>query len=200
MPADADFEARFENVAGTPILFVGGNKEEDKLVPFAKAVLDKYAAAEGFATFLVQKDSLDDATLLSWVNDHPKQFAPKKIKLRASERKYAAGYWLRVTDDDPNLEKEPILVEAVADRAKNEITVVSNRKVKAFQIFLNDEVLDLSREVRILHRRVDDQAEPRECFKGILKRGIEDTLDTSYSRPFCNTGEIYVASRPIEIG
>ena len=105
-----------------------------------------------------------------------------------------------MTDDDPSREKEPIFVEAVADRAKNEITVVTNKKVKAFELFLNDEVLDLSREVRILHRRVDDQAEPKELFKGVLKRGIEDTLDTSYYRPFCNTGEIYVASRPLEIG
>jgi hypothetical protein len=189
LPTDADFESRFENVAGTPILFVGGD---------AKPIMDKFGAVEGFA--LERKDTLDDATLLAWLNDHPKNFAPKKIKIRATERKYAASHWLRVTDDDPNQEKEPIFVEAVSDPVKNEITVVTNKKVKAIEIFLNDNVLDLSREVRILHRRVDDQAEPKELFKGVLKRGIEDTLDTSYYRPFCNTGEIYVASRPVEIG
>jgi hypothetical protein len=213
-PADPDFLQRFENAAGTPILFVGGNKEkvkvkapdtgeekeEEKIVPFAKTLLDKYATAEGFSPLLVQKDVLDDATLLSWLGEHPKVFAPKKIRLRASEAAYAESYWLVVKDYDANDEGDPIFIEAVADREKNEITVVTNKKVKAFGVFLNDDVLDLSREVRILHRRADDQAEAKELFKGLLKRGTEDTLDNYYYRPYCNTSEFYVASKSIEIG
>jgi hypothetical protein len=190
-PADPDFEVRFENAAGTPILFVGGE---------AKAILDKFATVEGFASLLVQKETLDDATLLAWLNEHPKVFAPKKIKLRANEMAYAESYWLTVKEYDPNLEKDPIFIEAVADREKNEITVVTNKKVKAFEVFLNDDVLDLSREVRILHRRTDDQAEPKELFKGLLKRGAEDTLDNYYYRPYCNTSEFYVASKSVEVG
>jgi poly(3-hydroxybutyrate) depolymerase len=200
LPLDPDFESRFENAAGTPILFVGGDKKEDKLVPYAKPLLDKYASVEGFSSFLVQKDALDDATLLGWVNDHPKVFAPKRIKLKATEAAYAESYWLVVKEYDTNLEKDPIFIEAVADREKNEITVVTNKKVKAFEVFFNDDVLDLSKELRILHRRTDDQAEPKELFKGLLKRVTQDALDNYYFRPYCNTSEVYVASKALETG
>lgn len=214
LPADPDFESRFENAAGTPILFVGGTKqmvkvkapdtgeekEEEKLVPYAKALLEKFATVEGFAGMLQQKDALDDATLLAWLNDHPKVFAPKRIKLKATEAAYAESYWLVVKEYDPNLEKDPIFIEAVADREKNEITVVTNKKVKAIEVFFNDDLLDLSKELRILHRRTDDQSEPKELFKGLLKRGIEDALIKYYDRPYCNTSEVYVASVAREIG
>ena len=221
-PADPDFLQRFENAAGTPILFVGGDKVEDKVIPYAKSILDKYSTIDWFSKkekvkakdpatgeekeeeklvpLLVQKDALDDATLISWLNENPKVFTPKRIRLRASEAADAQSYWLVVKEYDPNLESDPIFIEAVADREKNEITVVTNKKVKAFEVYFNDDVLDLSREVRILHRRADDQAEPKEVFKGLLKRGILDTLDNYYYRPYTNTSEFYVASKSIEIG
>lgn len=196
-PADDKFEERFENAVGVPMLFVGGEKKDEKIVPFAKATLDKFGTAEGFK--LTQKDVLDDATFLAWLNDHPKNYAPRKVRFHTGDLAYADCWWIRAFDVDPNLEKEPIVVDAAIDRDKNEITVVTSKKVKSFEVFLNDDVVDLSREVRILHRKMEDAGEPKECFHGVVKRVLETALDSLVKGYSVNTGEVYVASRLIEI-
>jgi hypothetical protein len=196
-PSDEHFEERFENAAGVPFLFVGGEKKEEKVVPYAKAILEKFKGTEGYN--LTQKDALDDATLLSWLNDHPKVFAPRKVRFRTDDLFYADCFWIRAQDVDPNLEKEPIVVDAVIDHEKNEITVVTSKKVKKFEIFLNDDVLDLSREVRVLHRKMEEQGDAKECFHGMVKRVIEYALDSTWKDYAVNRGEVYVASRTIEV-
>jgi len=197
LPTDEKFVERFENTVGVPMLFVGGEKKDDKVVPFAKAIVDKFTLADGYK--LTQKDALDDATLLAWLNDNPKTFAPKKVRIRTDDLAYADCYWIRAFEVDMNLEKEAIVVDAAIDRDKNEITVVTSKKVKSFEIFLNDEVLDLAREVRILHRKMEESGEAKECFHGMVKRVMENAVDSLVKGYSANTGEVYVASRLIEI-
>jgi len=151
---DAAFEVRFENAMLASILFVG----RDGTVFF-----EKFAAAGGFA--LTRKETLDDAALLAWIGDHPKTIAPTRIRLRAADLDHAGSYWIQVIEADRNFENEPILVEAVADRAKNQITLFTNRKVTTIRVFLNVDLLDLFREVLILHLRFDDKGEPQEPSK-----------------------------------
>lgn len=197
LPADEKFVERFENTVGVPMLFVGGEKKDDKVVPYAKTLLEKFTAADGYK--LTQKDALDDASLLAWLNDNPKTFAPKKVRIRTDDLAYADCYWIRAFEVDMNLEKEPIVVDAAIDHDKNEITVVTSKKVKSFEIFLNDEVLDLAREVRILHRKMEESGEAKECFHGMVKRVMENAVDSLVKGYSANTGEVYVASRLIEI-
>ena len=40
--------------------------------------MDKFGAVEDFRPLLVQKEALDDASLLAWLNEHPKNFAPQE--------------------------------------------------------------------------------------------------------------------------
>jgi hypothetical protein len=180
----------FENCAGTPILFVGAPTQ---------SFFEEWKGKDGFV--LEQKESIDDATLLQWMADHPKDYSPDRIHLQAERIEFASSYWLKVTDEDRLMEKLPIVLDAVVDREKNQITVVTNEKVKGFEIYLNDEVLDLSKELRVLHRRTGSEPDSPETerFKGVLKRGVEDTLRWAYTRPYCNTGEVYVALIPVEL-
>jgi hypothetical protein len=58
---------------------------------------------------------------------------------------------------------------------------------------------DLAREVRILHRKMEESGEAKECFHGMVKRVMENAVDSLVKGYSANTGEVYVASRLIEI-
>lgn len=193
----------FGNCLGTPVLFVGGETKE---------FFETWKASEGFK--LEQHDALDDAALLAWMTANPKEFAPRKVVLETQDIRYASSFWLRVSAEDPTKEKLPIKINAIVDPQKNEITVVTNEKVLGFEIYLNDAMLDLGKPVRVLHRLVPDEkvagadgaAEgadaPKESerFNGTVKRVLEQTLQWAWFRPFCNTGEVYVAMISVELG
>jgi hypothetical protein len=180
----------FENCAGTPILFVG---------EATKSFHAEWKGKEGFV--LEHKDSIDDAALVQWMADHPKQFSPLRVSLRTDRVEFASSFWLRVTYEDRTKEKLPIVADAVIDREKNQVTVVTNERVKGFEIYLNDELLDLSKEVRVVHRQSGGEAESAvvERFKGVIKRVVEDTLVWAYKRPYSNVGDVYVACVSIEL-
>ncbi|MSR47432.1 MAG: hypothetical protein EXS13_10270 [Planctomycetes bacterium] len=181
----------FANCRGTPILFVGAE---------SKGFHDEWSGQEGFA--IEHLDALDDATLTAWMTAHPKDFAPKKVAIVCDELKFAASYWLRVTDEDATLEKIGLKIDAAIDSEKNEITVVTNEKVKSFDLFLNDRLIDLAKPVKVIHRYAaeGDAVKERVRFNGPLKRILEDALKWSYSVTFCNTGEVYVASISVDLG
>ena len=145
------------NCLGTPVLFVGAETKE---------FFDHWKGHEGFV--LEQHDAIDDPTLLAWLADHPKNFAPKKITLATAELNYASSYWLRITDQDRTKEKLDFSVDAVVDAEKNEITIVTNEKVKGIEIYLNDSLLDLSKPVKAIHRfaGAEDAAKETVRFNG----------------------------------
>lgn len=185
------------SVAGTPVLFVG-----DAAAEFHAA----WSGKQGYT--LTHVATLDDATLAAFVTDHPKDFAPKRVAIHTEDLRYASAYWFVTTDEVTALEKLPIQVDAVYDRDKNEVVVVTNEKVASFEIFLNDAMLDLSKPVRVVHRLArpaggggepGDPPEDVERFNGPVRRTYEKTLEWAYYRPFSNTGEIYTASIPIQL-
>lgn len=201
---------QFENCVGTPILLLG---------KATQPLYDEWKGKEGFLLELpterkmvagpdgvereesMPKESLDDATLVKWMTDHPKVFEPKILMLRADRfPDHANSYWLSVTEEDSAKEGVPIVVDAVIDREKNQISVVTNERVKRFEIFLNDEMLDLSKEVRVLHRRAGegDAAVETERFKGTVKRSIVDMLEWAYNG-HTNAGDVYVALITVEL-
>jgi hypothetical protein len=181
----------FANCRGTPLLFVGAEP---------KAFFEANKALEGFV--LEHRDALDDAGFATWLTDHPKVWAPRKIAIETDQRDFASSYWLRITDEDPAKEKLGFKVDAAIDAEKNQITVVTNEKVKGFEIYLNDAVVDLSRPIKVIHRYAgaEDAAKETVRFEGAVKRVIEDTLKWAYDRPFNNTGEIYVAMVRVDLG
>ncbi len=201
-PQRIDFE---KNCRGTPLLFVGGA---------GKAFHDEWAGKEGMV--LAHHETLDDATFGQWLADHPKEYAPTKIGIETNDFVYAAGSWFRVTEQDATRETMRFLVDAVLDREKNEVKVVTSEKVRGFEIFLNDRMLDLSKPVKVVHRYVveideakaDDEAkaaakekaEDVVRFNGPVKRILEDTLEWAFLRPYSNTGEVYVASVRVDLG
>jgi hypothetical protein len=179
-------ELHFENCVGMPILFVGAE---------GKALHDEWKGKEGFV--LEMKDSVDDATLLQWMADHPKNFAPQKIMLKANRIEFASSNWLSVTEEDRSKEKLPIALEATIDREKNVISINANEKVKSVAISLNDDLVDLSKEVRVVQLRTiqrengESDTKEIERFKGVLKRSIEDALDWGYRHPY---SDVYFAN------
>lgn len=195
----------FANCRGTPVLFVGAE---------TKAFHDQWAGQEGFV--VEHHESIDDATLGAWLTAHPKEYAPAKVAIETNEFAYAASFWVRVTDQDSTKETLRFRLDAAIDREKNEITVVTSEKVRGFELFLNDRLVDLSKPVKVMHRyevKLDEAtasetekaaAKEKEKeslrFSGPLKRILEDTLNWAYYRPFSNTGEVYVANLRIDLG
>jgi hypothetical protein len=180
----------FTNCTAAPILFLGGD---------SKDFFEEWKQREGFK--LEHRPSAQPVEILQWIIDHPKNYAPEKISLRTDRIEFASSYWLRVTDEDPTLQAEPILIDAAVDREQNSIAVVTSGRVKAFEVYLNDGLIDLSKPIRVTHRRVGgaDGEEVSERFNGLISRVIEHTLNTSYYRPYCNSGEVYVATVRVEL-
>lgn len=181
----------FGNCGGTPLLFVGAE---------CKEFFEANKALEGYV--LEHRDALDDAGFVAWITDHPKVWAPRKIAIDTAARDFAASHWLRITYEDPAKEKLGIKVDAAIDAEKNQITVVTNEKVKGFEIYLNDAVVDLSRPIKVIHRYAgaEDAAKETVRFEGTVKRVLEDALRLSHDLPYNNLGEVYVAVVSVDLG
>jgi hypothetical protein len=201
-PQRIDFE---KNCRGTPILFVGSE---------TKAFHDEWAGKD--AMLLSHHESLDDTSFALWLAGNPKEYAPTKIGIDTNEFVYAAGSWFRVLEQDATKETLRFSIDAALDREKNEITVVTSEKVRGFEVFLNDRMLDLSQPVKLVHRydvQIDESTASDEAkaaakekekdtvrFNGPVKRILEDSLKWALERPYSNTGEIYVANIRVDLG
>jgi len=180
---------RFENCAGLPILFVGAQ---------IKDFVDAWKHRPGFDK-LRQMDSLDLVTLRQWLTDNSKNYCPDKIEIHTDNLAFGSAFWASITDIDVANDKIPLAnLIAEADRTSNTITVTTNAKVRGFTIYLNDRILDLSKEVKIINKH-DGDTEGTVRFQGMRERSLADMLDFGYRGVHGNTGEIFVTCVSIEI-
>jgi len=160
-------------------------KRWDKECPDMFTVID----AKGAAPHL---DSSDD--ILAWTNEKSRDMVPNKVTLEPNHDRFNKAYWVDIHVADSLLtttgEDRPRLV-AVADRATNRITI-DCKGVERFEILLNDDLVDLSKEFTIVVNGKAVKETRRRSF-GEMKRRMLERNDWDYIFPVR-----YVSSVPKE--
>lgn len=196
--------ADFRNCRGMPLLFVGEK---------SKAFADAWSPKEGYKITFVPTlpgaatgdapeptgEAAPSFSLSGWITqgDHAKEYAPSRVELYTSEATGAA-YWLRLNGFAliDNVRTAEIIGEI--NRDENRITVTTNPKVRSFIISLNDNLLDLDKEISIVHKRAGAEGEGEVRFKGTVQRSLEDLLKMNFFKSHGNYGEVYLAQVPVD--
>jgi len=125
--------------------------------------------AKGAAPHL---DSAGD--ILEWMGERERVMAPKKVVLEPNHDRFKKAYWVNIHvaeslltttgDDQPRLSVE-------ADREQNRITVEAT-SVERFELLLNDEIVDLSKEFTIVVNGKAIQEQRRRSFRDMHSRMV----------------------------
>ena len=146
-------DIRIGNLLNVPILAIdsGDNtatvtalqKRWDEHCPGMMTVLKGKGAAPHLASA---------ADIEAWMADKQRTMTPKKITLEPNHDRFNKSYWVGMLVADSLLtaspDKKPRL-QVVADRAANRITVDA-QGVERFEVLLNDDLVDLSKEFTIV--------------------------------------------------
>jgi hypothetical protein len=168
-------DIRLGALSNLPILLLrnGGNANE---VDALKKRLDE--TCPGMATVLDSKGAAphkeSSADILKWMGEHKRVMAPKKVVLEPNHDRFKKAYWVNIhvaesllttgPDDKPRLQVE-------ADREQNRITVEA-KNVERFELLLNDDLIDLSKEFTIVINGKAVQEKRRRSFRDMQSRMV----------------------------
>lgn len=98
----------------------------------------------------------DPAEIAKWMERLPARTGqPRSLEYTVHDQSFQRCYWINVLDYDATYKPAPWF-EATADRATNEIRITVGG-VSRFELFLNDAIVDLNRNVKVIV--VDDDRE-----------------------------------------
>ncbi|MGQ0614808.1 MAG: hypothetical protein ACT4PV_13820 [Planctomycetaceae bacterium] len=163
--------ARLGGIAGLPAYVVCDPKKAAQLqfgeslrAQNAASSVEQAAAAD--ATYLG-----DPAKIAPWMEALERVDQPAQIDFLVHDPSFQRCFWINVVDFDAAAKPAPGIV-ATADRVKNEVLLRPNG-VDRFELWLNDAIVDLSRDVRIA---VQDGEQTLVVFEGKVDRRVADML------------------------
>lgn len=120
-----------------------------------------------------------------------KAVAPKRLHFTTKSDLFLGSYWLVLT----NAEFAPgqaITVEAEVNTASNEIHVKTPPSVKAFKIYLNHDLVDMGKPIKVVHTvQTGEQADTQVRFNGTRRANLEKALKYWFENASGNYGEVY---------
>ena len=209
---------RFENLRNLPfMMWVGGNDtdyDRNTLVPATSAKIDELQKAdpEGYiheCHVLAGKPhwmDLEDSAAFPWMAAYTRNPYPKKIVWRQEneEKKMpeAFFYWLKVadkhisgrSDDDApgsSTERKAYLGKQLTAEINGNTIEISKCDYDTFTIYLNDQMVDLDKEVTV-------KAGSKLLFKGKVERKVEvlkQSLSERNDPSYCFPAEIVVSTK-----
>lgn len=145
--------------------------------------------SQGAAPFIASAADIE-----AWMKDKQRTMTPAKITLEPNHDRFHRTYWVGMLVADSLLTASPgeePRLQVVADRAANRITVDA-RGVERFEILLNDDLVDLSKEFTIVINGKAIKETRRRSFRD-MKRRMMERNDWSYLFPVS-----YIATVPKE--
>jgi len=110
--------------------------------------------------------------IAAWMEALPRATQPRKLDYTIHDSSFQRHYWLNVLEFDASAKPAP-MISAEADRARNVLTIHPAGATR-FELFLNDAIVDLNKELRIV---VVDGERELEFFKGKATRSLAIALD-----------------------
>lgn len=114
----------------------------------------------------------DPEAIFAWMEALPRTRQLRKIEYAVHDPSFQRHHWINVLEYDPAAQPAPGFA-ATCDRAGNVVRIEPNG-LSRFELFLNDALVDLSRELRIV---VVDNEKEIEFFKGKPERKLSVLLD-----------------------
>ncbi|MBI4879285.1 MAG: hypothetical protein HY812_06445 [Planctomycetes bacterium] len=137
------------------------------------------------------------AALVALVTSAKKTTTPERIQFETRSEEHVNAHWLKLDRMTVSAE-DPVRVEAEVVRTKNEIHVKATRNVEKFTVYLNDDLVDMGKTVKVLYSVLGgeegaaaEQGEPKVCFEGTKKRNLEHALAIWFDNLSGNYGEVY---------
>jgi hypothetical protein len=109
----------------------------------------------------------DAAKIAEWVAKLPREDQPRELDWFVYDGSFQRCYWINVLEFDSAAQPAPGFV-AKADRAANSVTVETNG-VERFELWLNDAIVDLNRDVAIVVR---DAGKDLPFYSGRVERKV----------------------------
>lgn len=168
-------DIRLGALSNLPILMLKSG-DNAQAVDALKKRLDEFCP--GMATVIDAKGAfphLDSAPdILDWMGKHKRVMAPKKVVLEPNHDRFKKAYWVNIHVAESLLttsaEEKPRL-QVEADREQNRITVEA-KSVERFELLLNDDIVDLSKEFTIVINGKAVQETRRRSFRDMQNRMV----------------------------
>lgn len=174
---DVAADAPAENFKNQAFYFAGGGSNvtafEERLKKLGYDVLQR-------------KDDATEADIWTWMQAHPRNSHPSEVVLYPSNPIPTRSYWL---DIEPTDAQGVVYIQAKIDKATNTITVEGDG-VKKFNIYFNDDMLDLERPVKVIANTAE--------VTRTIQRNLPRALDFVYSAR-SDPGRFYVNSMNFDL-
>ncbi len=166
---------RFGSLSNLPVLML---KTGDNAQAVDALTERLEAACPGMVTVLDAKGAaphLDSAAeILDWMTKQRRIMAPKKVVLEPNHDRFKKAYWVNIYTAESLLttsgDNQPrLLVEA--DKEQNRITVEA-KSVERFELLLNDDLVDLSKEFTIVVNGKAVQETRRRSYRDMQTRMV----------------------------
>jgi hypothetical protein len=167
-----------DNFKNLPTFFGGAGAN-------ATAFAEKCTKA-GYNNSTIKADA-SDADIWAWIRDHPRISNPTEVVLCPGKELPIKAYWLEVPRSDY---KDPELIKATIDRAANLITIDATAGITKVTLYLNDELVDLDKEVKVTCNGAEHVDK--------LPRNLWATMDWMYSAT-SEPGRIFTTSRVYDV-
>src|SRR6185503_18650553 len=167
---------RPDNFSNLPTFFAGGAGEARAFGAAAKE------AGHDNSVFQVDGKEPD---IWAWMQQHPRRAYPERVVLVPGDPFPTRAYWLQVNPSAPDAR-----ATATIERATNTIRIVAHGIAQA-TLFLNDELVDLSRPVRVLCNDIEQSSNDIEQSSDV-PRQLTSFLDMLYDG-ISDPSAVYVA-------
>jgi hypothetical protein len=127
----------------------------------------------------------DAPAVLAWIQGHQREACPAHLTFAPTMQSARGAHWVRL--DRMNVQEGP-RVDARADRATNTITI-DTQKVGAIEVSLNDELVDLSKTVKIVVNGV--------AHEGMIPRNRRTMIDLVYNQG--DWGRVFTATQSYDV-
>ena len=110
----------------------------------------------------------DAEAIATWMAARPFEgMQQRELEYTVHRPSFHRHHWINVREVDTSGETAPHY-HAVADRDRNEVTIYASGLVR-FELFLNDTLVDLNKDVRIV---VSEEEREYEFFNGRIRRDL----------------------------
>jgi hypothetical protein len=167
-----------ENFKNLPTFFGGAGAN-------ATAFSEK-CTKEGYTNCTIKAEA-SDADVWAWMQDHPRMTNPAEVVLYPGKPLPNKAYWVSVPPSD---HKEVDFVKAKADKATNTITIDASEGITKVTLFLNDDLVDLDKEVKVICNGAEHVDK--------LPRNLWATMDWMYAATN-EPGRIFTTSRDYDV-
>lgn len=142
-------------------------------------------------------DAPGQEAFTKFIAETRKDVAPKKVALVTDSDACVNAYWFRVDNVDVK-PGEVARMDAEVDPATNEIRVTTPSSVRGFHIYLNDELVDMGKTIKVVHV-VAGKDDAKVVFEGTKTRSFNNAIELWMNAAHGNFGEAYTNAIDITI-